>query len=326
MNRKFFSQELFTQNLAVMRSVFMFEHNSMQGMGALLYTLEGRLAESDHIEESIKALKAKQGIFSEFRSHLKIPIVIKMSLAADPQAYLQGITDTYKALSASFHLGDESRLLAAIIMYDNIPAEEIPGMCDRTMEIYQSMKKEHPFLTNQGDLPFAVLMAAGKMDMEEQLGDVEACYQLTGTDFLLAKDAVQTVSHILSMSAAPSQEKSDRFLQMYDAFKKEGMKISTECMPILAVLTNSELSVEEAVRLSSEYDSFLKTQKGFGAFGTGTEVRRLFAAGITAITNIPEDPAAFGALSEVVLSIIVAIEIALMVTIVATASAATTSN
>ena len=322
-----FDKNLFEQNLLVMRSCFKMEYNSMHGIGALLYTMEGRAADEDHLRETRKILKKHEGIFSEFRGHLSLPIIVKMSLAPDAELYLQGISGTYKKLSTSFILGDESRLLAAIILHDHISQEKIDDVCGRTMEIYSMIRKNHPLLTSQQDLPFAVLMAAEDVDTDEQIRDVEACYELVGKHFRMSKDSVQTVSHLLAIQAAPAQEKSERFLQMFEAFKAAGIKISKECMPILAVLVNTGLPIREAVRQTQENDAFLKTQKGFGIMGTGTEIRRLFAAGITAVCNTAGDPAVFGTLSETILSIIIAIEIAVMITvIVSTSTAASTHN
>ena len=53
----------------------------------------------------------------------------------------------------------------------------------------------------------------------EQIRDVEACYELVGRHFRMSKDSVQTVSHLLAIGEAPAQEKSERFLQMFEAFK-----------------------------------------------------------------------------------------------------------
>ena len=326
MSEKLFREELFTQNLDVMRSIFKLEYNSMLALGAFLYTVEGRIAEKEHIKETRQILKSQKGIFSEFRGHLVLPIVIKMSLSHDPEGYLQGITDTYKSLSSSFILGDESRLLAAIILYENIREENRSEMCENTMEIYRVMRKNHPWLTSQADLPFAALMALKKENLDEQIHHVEICYQTVGRKFHISKDAVQTVSHILAISPGPAEEKSERFIKMYEAFKEGGIKVSSECMAILAVLTNSSLSVDEAVRQSTENDAFLKTQKGFGALGTGGDIRHMFAAAVTAFNNIPDDPATFEALSSTILSVIISIEIAILIMIVSSSASASSSN
>ena len=142
----------------------------------------------------------------------------------------------------------------------------------------------------------------------------------------MSKDSVQTVSHLLVIGNASAEEKSECFLQMYEAFKAAGIKISKECMPVLAVLVNSGLPIGEAVRQTQENNAFLKTQKGFGMLGTGTEIRRMFAAGMTAICNTTDDPAVFGTISETVLSIIIAIEIAVLVAIIVSTSTAASTN
>ncbi len=328
MGEELFSQELFARNLDVMRSAFIMEYNSMRALGAFLYTAEGRTADKEHIRETKALLKSRKGFFSDFRGHLVLPIVIKMSLSQDPEGYLEGLTDTYKSLSTSFLLGDESRLLAAMVLYENIRSEHRSEMCRETMEIYRAMRKNHPLLTSQADLPFAVLMALKQGNIDEQIRNVEVCYQIVGKKFPLSKDDVQTVSHILAAAPGDAAEKSERFLNMYEAFKKAGIRISGRCMAILAVLTNSSLSVEEAVSQSVENDRRLKKQKGFGLLGTGTEIRRLFAAAVTAVNQIPEaeGTAAFEALSSSILSVILSIELMILIMIISSSSASSSSS
>ena len=316
MSYGFFQQELFAQNLEVIRKFFKFDYNSLHAIGAFLYTVAGRLADRERLDESLKLLKSRYGIFSEFRAHLTIPMVVKISLAEDPEAYLEGIAAAYSALSKDFLLGDESRLLAATIMYDNARMEDLDSICAHTAKVYQGMKENHPWLTGQPDLPFAVLMALQDEEAEKQLLDAEGCYSIVQERFPISKDAVQTVSHILAIGKGSPEEKSARFLDFYDTFREYGLKLSSESMPILAVLANTGLSAEAAAAQTRENDEFLRRQKGFGLLGTGGDLRRMFAAAITSVNMIPEDPAVFGALSGTVLAVILAIEIAVMISVI----------
>jgi hypothetical protein len=60
--------------------------------------------------------------------------------------------------------------------------------------------------------------------------------------------------------------------------------------------------------------------------GTGGDLRRMFAAAITSVNMIPEDPAVFGALSGTVLEVILAIEIAIMISVISATSHASSSS
>ena len=269
MSYGFFQKELFTQNVDVMRSTFKLDYNSMHAIGAFLYTVAGRLADRENLEKNLKILKSRYGIFSEFRAHLTIPMVVKMSLAEDPEVYMEGVSAAYSALSRDFMLGDESRLLAAMILYENARMEDLDRICAHTMEVYRGMKENHPWLTGQPDLPFAVLMGLQDEETERQLLTAEECYGIVEERFPISKDSVQTVSHILAIGKGSAEEKSENFLQMYDTFRECGLRLSGDSMPILAVLVNSGLSAGEAAAQTKENDEFLKRQKGFGMLGTG---------------------------------------------------------
>jgi hypothetical protein len=326
MSYGFFQKELFTQNVDVMRSTFKLDYNSMHAIGAFLYTVAGRLADRENLEKNLKILKSRYGIFSEFRAHLTIPMVVKMSLAEDPEVYMEGVSAAYSALSRDFMLGDESRLLAAMILYENARMEDLDRICAHTMEVYRGMKENHPWLTGQPDLPFAVLMGLQDEETERQLLTAEECYGIVEERFPISKDSVQTVSHILAIGKGSAEEKSENFLQMYDTFRECGLRLSGDSMPILAVLVNSGLSAGEAAAQTKENDEFLKRQKGFGMLGTGGDLRRMFAAAITSVNMIPEDPAVFGALSGTVLAVILAIEIAIMISVISATSHASSSS
>ena len=131
MSYGFFQKELFTQNVDVMRSTFKLDYNSMHAIGAFLYTVAGRLADRENLEKNLKILKSRYGIFSEFRAHLTIPMVVKMSLAEDPEVYMDAVGDdlgetvgniincSYKLMNqikpdALLILGDTNSCLSAI--------------------------------------------------------------------------------------------------------------------------------------------------------------------------------------------------------------------
>lgn len=320
---------LLSANIDTIRSVFKTEYLNMQILGAFIYTSQNRTADADRLRECRKIMKSRHGFFSDFRGHLQLPLVVKMSMAPDPEGYLEGLEETYRTLSQGYLLGHESRLMAALLLYDNAPAEDLVNLCARTRELYDLIRKNHPFLTDQSDMPFAALMAMRTGDAEARLQDTEACYQILKSRFPLSKNASQTVSHVLAISGVPAEEKSAKFIQMYDEFKANKLRLPDYYMTILAVLVNSGISVEEAVRQTKMHAAALKQMKGFhGMFGVGAQSRRMFATAATALNNIPENAAVEGAVMSTVLSIIISIEITIMMMIIinTTNSAAASSS
>ena len=308
---------LLSANIDTIRSVFKMEYLNMQILGAFICTAQNRSADAEKLRECRKIMKSRHGVFSDFRGHLQLPLVVKMSLERDPEGYLEGLGTTYRTLSQGFVLGHESRLMAALLLYENAEPAGLPALCERTRELYALIRKNHPFLTDQTDMPFAALIALQGGDFEARLEDTEACYQILKSRFPLSKNAAQTVSHVLAMSGEAAEEKSARFIRMYDEFKANKLRLPDFYMTILGVLANAGVSVEEAVRQTGEHEAALKQMKGFhGVFGVGKESRRMFAAATTALNNIPENAAVEGAVMSTVLSIIISIELTIMMMII----------
>ena len=302
-------ENLLAANIDTIRSVFKMDYQHMQIMGAFTCTVYGVVADEEHIRNCRKLLKSRFSIFSNFRGHLELLLVVKMSLAEDPEDYLDGVVSIYESLNPSGMIGNEARVLAAMILYDNIRPENLDALCDQTVNIYRIMRENHPFLTDQYDLPFAALMAIKGDVIDFQIEDIERCYELISPAFLLSKNETQTVCHILSLSDKPSEEKSGMFLDMYDAFKDNKIGMTTRCMPILATLVYADISIEDAVYQTIENDEILKQIKEFGSiFGVGTETRRMFAAAKTVLDKIQDDTAVEGTVISSVLSLIISIE------------------
>lgn len=308
---------LLSANIDTIRSVFKTEYLNMQILGAFICTAQNRAADADRLRECRKIMKSRHGIFSDFRGHLQLPLVVKMSLDRDPEGYLEGLEETYRTLSKGYKLGHESRLMAALLLYDNAEMADRAQLCGRTRELYDLIRKNHPFLTDQSDMPFAALIALQGGDAEARLADTEACYQALKSRFPLSKNAAQTVSHVLAMSTASSEEKSEQFIRMYNEFKANKLRLPDFYMTILAVLVNSGISVEDALRQTKAHEAALRGMKGFhGLFGIGAQSRRMFAAAVTAMNNIPENAAVEGAVMSTVLSIIISIELTIMMIII----------
>ncbi len=125
----------------------------MQILGAIICAAQGSQADAEKLRECRSMLKSEHGIFSNFRGHMSLPIIVRMSLAPSAKEYLDGITSIYNMLNSSFALKNEFRLLAAMIIYDGGDVSAFPSLSEKTVEIYKKIRKNHPLLTSQDDMP-----------------------------------------------------------------------------------------------------------------------------------------------------------------------------
>lgn len=120
-----FSKELMSSNMETLTSFFKLNEDEERSLGAFICAAQGKKADPEKLKECKEIMKSEHKAFSDFRGHMELPLIAKMSISDDPRAYLLGVTDVYKKLSADYKFGNESRLLAAVILYDNIKTEEL---------------------------------------------------------------------------------------------------------------------------------------------------------------------------------------------------------
>src|SRR5699024_11354921 len=105
----------------------------------------------------------------------------------------------------------------------------------RSKMIYDDMKKEHPFLTGQSDYPLAVLLAyENQDDMRERM---EYFYDRLNEYQFNKGNNLQFLSHILSLAHTENDnELINRVIQIYDDFKRVGLKQKSSYYPIMGML------------------------------------------------------------------------------------------
>lgn len=282
-----FDFSLLERNLEVLKSVYKMEYFTMEALCALIYTQQGREADKARLEACKGLLKSKFGMFSDFRGYLQLPLVTKMSLAEDAEAYVQGVSDTYHRLNASYKLGSTPRLLAAMVIYENADPEDHAEVCERTQAVFARFRENHPWLTSQEDMPFAALIALRGDDVDAQIAETERCYEALKSLFRFAPNELQTVSHILALSREDASEKAERYTRLHDGFKARKSRFTGYHLPVLALLVISGLSPEQALEETLRNDETLKPMKGFhGLLGMTQMDRRMFAASITALDHL----------------------------------------
>lgn len=312
-----FSKELMSSNMETLTSLFKLNEDWGRSLGAFICAVQGKKADPEKLKECKEIMKSEHKAFSDFRGLMELPLIVKMSISDDPRAYLLGVTDVYKKLSANYKVGNESRLLAAVILYDNIKAEELETVCQKIMDIFGKVKSSHPVLGGQNLLPMLALMVLKGEDTDKMLTDMEECYNTLNRKFKLSKDAVLTVSNILALESGTPAGKCDKFMTMFEAFDRKKVSIKGSRMPILAVLVNLGLDPEDAVSQSIRNDEDLKSIKGFsGVLGIDSQTRHTYAAAITAVNKAQGDSTTESAIMSTVLSIVISIEMMIMLLLV----------
>ncbi len=270
--------ELQIENEQIVRKASLLELEEIAKMGALFYTVKGWQAEADKIKSCKEILKRKTGIFSNFRGFLQYAIQVKMSLEADPEAWLDDVMSIYHRLVEGRKLPGEILAMTAITIHEQGRGQDIDKVIADTKDAYAAIKKAHRFLTDESDMSFIALMVMCGKDVGKTVEEVETLYLALKDRFRMPSDTAQAAALVLSMSEKPTDEKVEAYVSLYEALKaaKHGTS-KGKPMSIYAAFVDTDVPLDEIVAEISEADDWLKGQKGYG-FLSNSDVRRVMAA------------------------------------------------
>ena len=146
---------------------------------------------------------------------------------------------------------------------------------------------------------------------------MEACYANLKTKFN-DNNAMQSVSHVLALDEASTEEKCSRLCNIFNQLKEKRHKYGTGYeMTVLGTMSILDIPVEQIVDEIIEADEFLKQQKGFGDFVMGDKRRRMYAALMVMDSHIPPADRSHKALLNATMTLVIAMQICMLCVMVA---------
>ena len=131
---------------------------------------------------------------------------------------------------------------------------------------------------------------------------------------------------MLSLADGSPVLKASRVIDLYNSLRDAGIKYGrSHELSVLAALSLTDAGIPELVEDIREVDAFLKTQKGFGTFGTGSQLRAMNAALVVSDQYTVRDRANTAAMTST-LAIIIAQQMAMCAVMASTAAATAASS
>lgn len=282
---------------------------------------------AEELKQYKKMIKEKTGIFSDFRGNCMIPMACMLAVSEDAQKLLGDALTVYEKLKEHFWSSQYLPLVAAIVAQMAEPAE-YTNIAGKTGELYQLMKKEHPFLTSAEDGPFAAMLAFTERSPQAMIEEVEKCYTLLKPKFF-SGNAVQSLSHVLALGVGSAESKCSRFEAMFDSLKASGYKYGTDYeLATLGALSILDCDAKAAVKELIEVTDYLETQKGYGLFGFTKRQRMMHAAMLVSSTYVEKGAGQVMSSAAIsgTIAMIAAQQAAMCAAIAATAAASSASN
>ena len=313
----------FIRNKEKIRKKFRWESYYIYPLCAAIFTMEGKEADDDLLENCAELFRQNIGVFSNFRSAVRLPIICMMAVSGNPEGTILNAVKVYGMLKEEF-FGSAYLPLSAMVIAQMAEPFDYERIVKRTRALYKEMKSEHPLLTTAEDNSFAALLSLSDRDDSTLLSEAQRCYEILRPQFF-SGNAVQSLSHVLALGDGRAEEKCSRTLQLYDRLKERGYKYGRGYeLPTLGVLALSESDLMEIVAEMTDADDFLAKQKGMGNWSIGRKQRLMYSGMLVQGEYIKTGSMETAAINGTI-SLIVA-EQAAMWAAIAASSAAASSN
>lgn len=246
-------------------------------------------------------INSNTGLFSSFRGNARLPLTVALAASNAPQEMLDATLSMYQLLKKDFS-GSEYLALTACILTEMVSENDAVKYINRGKVLYKKMKSEHPFLTASEDIIFAILLAFSEKSDDELIEEMENIYKRMKMTFS-DNNAVQTLSHVLSLTNGSWEEKCDKFYALYLGLKNQGKSYGKHFqISILGSAAILPIDLNELVNDIIEIDNFLEKQKGYGGLGIDKKNRLMHAVMIAVSDrseNIPRISATMATLAMV---------------------------
>ena len=268
--------ENFITNRDTIKKVFKGESIYIYPVAANALTSHGVTADIEKLKESKKIIKKNAGALSYLKGNVLMPFAANLSMKEDPKAHFDKVLKIYNYAKKKFNRSEYSALLA-IMLADLTNEASFEAVLDRGKDIYDLMKNEHPFLTNENDSVLAGLMALSEKSNTELIDDMEKCLDLLKIKYS-NKSSIQSVSHVLSLTQGSAHEKVEKLNDLYDSLRDAGKKygVYTE-LSTLAAVSILDSDIDKMRDTIIEIDDFLSKQKGYGSLGLDKKTRLMNA-------------------------------------------------
>ena len=313
--------DLLVENWKLIHKDFKLENGIISMVAASSFMEKDQTADAEFMKECRKILRKKQGVFSEFRGNNELIVTSKMALSGNPEGYIDDVIEVYKKLQNGKFWDSTYRALAAMVICDSGRYNETDALIEKTNAIMKGMKAAHPFLTSDEDTCFAVLLAMTDKNVDDILSELEETYQYLKKNFTLHDNAVYSLSQVLTTYEGNYEQKREKALGIFEAFKAAGNKYGKDYeLASLGTLIEIQGNIEEVVAEIAEISEYLKGQKGFGMLDMGKQTRLMFATMIYTQEYASDNQKTGASVVSGAVARVVAEQIAMFVAIIAATS------
>ena len=240
---------------------------------ALTYTLNNRGFDKEKIEDVRDHIKKATGVFSNYRGTSKIILSSLLACQYDnPKHEFDKILNYDKSMKAVGFKNNMYLPIANYALLATCSEELVDTRIVKAIEIYNEMKKNHPWLTSGDDYPLSVLLASSNLSVNSIINNMEECYGLLNENGFGKNNGLQFLSHILGFRQEENKVKVLRCKEIFDKLKENKMKVYSSGYAVIGFLSILGEKGYEAVDEVIEVVKILKSTKKYKWLGKETHL------------------------------------------------------
>lgn len=320
--------DLMVENFNVLKNDFIWDANLVKHFAAMVNANKDRKVDSKKIVEVSDFIKSETSCFSYFRGNNKLMMTNILAFEDDYKSMFKKIELIYEKLKSNGFKSSEYLPLAAYTIGKEASEDEIDYRIERMSSFYDSMRKNHWWLTSSDDYVLAAVLATTDLDVVETSNKIEECYNDLKNNSFTGSNELQTLSHILALGEEGVNKKVSRVKDLYEGLKTVKCKISYSGLPslgVLALITDDINKVLEEVR---EIYDYIYEKSGYGVWSLDRNMRVILALNLISsyyVENIKSDVLEV-TLANSINAILIAQEQAMVAACVAASAAAASSS
>ena len=321
--------KLLVDNHRTIKSDFIWQDGMAKRLAVLCYTMENKEINTAAIKECHKMIKSETSAFSNFRGNLAIYLSAALSLHPQPSHVLADTLHVYGLLKEKFWSSDYL-IAAAYEIAINSEKGRHARTVQRTKDFFDEMKANHRFHIGQDDYIFAAMLALSAMDTHAGAVKIKNLFLRLKSEFSIFVGA-SSVLHLAQMLVlgGGTEDCVSKLLRLNKLLRKRKLRLDkTYTLPTLGVLgmlkADNNLIADELVNAKD----YFRAQKGFGPWSVGNEEILLYSAAllINAYAGDTESNIINAGVTTSVTNLIIAIQVALIVSATMASSAAVASS
>ncbi len=230
---------------------------------ALSYAISDKLYEKEKLLTIRDYIKSRTNMFSIYRSNIIQTSMMLELNTGNPSEMFDRMVACHEIFKKNRYGSSYYLALANFALVSDSQVIDAESIVKKGKEVYDLMRKYHPFLTSGDDYPLAIMIAKQTDNIAEKVEEIEYYYRQLNLKGLSKSNGLQFLSHILSLIPGSREEKIDRCISLYQSLKSEKIKVYPDYYCILGLLSFIADDVEAVTIKMKEIVAILMNSKHY---------------------------------------------------------------